>query len=224
MSCSQVLQPFLPGEGAVVGSGISSKELGNCRLGGIDCTGFWGASSVDLHPVSVLQVAQTSLGCGSGRVLVSCPSAGGRALSVWGRRGIRGLSLQRREWMRTGGWPVAGRSEDARACPGLEQVSWLCFGVRVKRAVHLETCGCKSCYLPTCPPPCSLQLPFLALWGRSFSSTDGACSPGSSFPVCVNCAWVMGMHWPFSGSGGGWQGLALLVRGCSSEISFSNTP
>lgn len=126
--------------------------------------------------------------------------------------------------MRTGGWPVAGISEDARACPGLEQVSWLRFGVRVKCAVHLETCGCKSCYLPMCPPPCSLQLPFLALWGRSFSSTDGTCSPGSSFPVCVNCAWVMGMHWPFSGSGGGWQGLALLVRGCSSEISFSNIP
>lgn len=89
--------------------------------------------------------------------------------------------------MRTGGWPVAGISEDARACPGLEQVSWLRFGVRVKCAVHLETCGCKSCYLPTCSPPCSLQLSFLALWGRSFSSTDGACSPGLSLPVRELC-------------------------------------
>lgn len=62
-----------------------------------------GPSSVGLQPVSVLQVALTLLGCGSGRVLVSCPSAGGRALSVWGRRGIRGLSPQSREWMRIGG-------------------------------------------------------------------------------------------------------------------------
>lgn len=72
--------------------------------------------------------------------------------------------------MRTGGWPVAGRNEDARACPGQDQVSWLSFGVY---AVHLETCSCKSCHVPTRPLPCSFQLPFLAVWGRRFSSADG---------------------------------------------------
>lgn len=108
LSCSQVLQPFLPREGTVVWDGISLKELGN-QAGRHWLHWHLGPSSVGLHPVSVLQVAQTSLGCGSGRVLLSCPSAGGRALPVWGTRGIRGLPPQRREWMRTGGWPVAGR-------------------------------------------------------------------------------------------------------------------
>lgn len=85
--------------------------------------------------------------------------------------------------MRAGGRPVAGRSEDARACPGLEQVSWLSFRVHVNCAVRLETCGCKSCYLPTRCLPCSLQLPFFALWGRSFSHADRTCSPVSSLPL-----------------------------------------
>lgn len=160
LSCSQVVQPFLPGEGTVAGSGISLKELGN-QAGRHWLHWLLGPSSVGLHPVSVLQVAQTSLSCVSGRVLVLCPSAGGRALSVWGRRGIRGLSPQRREWMRTGGWPVAGRNEDARACPGLGQVSWLSFGSVLCPPGNLQLqillrSHASSPVQPPAPLPCSV--------------------------------------------------------------------
>lgn len=137
LSCSQVLQPFLPGEGAGVGSGVCLKELGKQAgrhwlhwiLGGILCLFCrWP------RPHWAVAVA----------VCVSPVPVQGTEPFV-GQKGHQGLSPQRTEWMRAGGGPVAGRSEDARACPGLEQLSWLSSRVHVQHAVHLETCICKSC-------------------------------------------------------------------------------
>lgn len=116
-----------------------------------------------------------------------CPSCAG---TEWGRRGIEGLSLQIRSWMRTGEWHVVGTSQEgARACPVLEQGSSLDFTVHAKRAARLEICSCKSCYLPTC-----LQTP--SRWPSAplprFCGGEASCTllgPATSVGVTVHGSW-----------------------------------
>lgn len=149
-----------------------------------------------------------------------------------GQEGIEGLSLQIRVWMRTGGWPVVGTSEGARACHVLEQGSWLDFRVRAKCAAHLEICSCKSCYLPTCLQG-GLQLSLLRR--RGFLHADGTCNLRSFLLawelLCVdrgNKAMflkppkAMGQQRP---AGVARTALAeRAFRSCTSSISSSNTP